>query len=186
MTGQLARRLFTTDEYHRMVDAGILAEKDRVELIEGEIIQMSPIGPSHASTVDRLAHLFIHRLRRRAIVRVQGPVVVNRHSEPQPDLSVLKLRGDFYSSRHPQPRDIVLVVEVMVSSEELDRHVKLPLYARCGVAEVWLVDPTKKRIDIYRRPTLRGYQVRKQATSGERVALGAFPRTFFRVDEIFG
>src|SRR5882762_3247032 len=115
------RRRFTTDEYHRMGDAGVLSEDDRVELLDGEIVQMSPIGIPHASCVDRLNAFFTHRLRNRAVVRVQNPIVLDTHSEPQPDLTLLAPRRDFYSSAHPRPRDVLLAIEVMDASRSYDR-----------------------------------------------------------------
>lgn len=186
MAAQVARRMFTTDEFHRMGEAGILSEDDRVELIEGEIVQMSPIGSPHASCVDRLNALFTRRFGRRAIVRVQSPIVLSRHSEPQPDLAILKPRADFYAQKHPGPSDVLLVVEVDDTSAEYDRFTKLALYARAGIAEVWLIDVVRKRMEIYRRPTLRSYRERQEVTRDQRVCAVAFPRTAFRVSEILG
>jgi Uma2 family endonuclease len=128
----VARHLFTVDEYHRMGEAGIFGEDDRVELIEGEIIEMSPIGSPHAARVKRLTQLLVRRLGTRAIVQVQDPVVLSQLSEPQPDLAVVKARADFYAAGHPQPTDILLVVEVADTSRVFDRNVKAPLYAPCG------------------------------------------------------
>ena len=186
MQAQVARRMFTTDEFHRMAEAGILSEDDRVELIEGEIVQMSPIGSVHAACVDRLNAMFVRRLAGRVIVRVQGPIVLGRHLEPQPDLVVLKPRADFYQANHPGPSEVFLVVEVMDTSEDYDRGRKLPLYARARIPEVWLVDLVHEWIDAYREPAFRGYRERQQAARGQRVSAAAFPRTTFRVNEILG
>lgn len=186
MDGVPARRAFTTDEYHRMGETGILTEDDRVELIEGEIFSMTPIGTPHASTVDRLNALFSARLGSRAIVRVQGPVVLNRHSEPQPDLMLLKPRDDFYAKRHPRPADVLLAVEVMESSAGYDRGVKFPLYARTGVVEVWLVDLGAGVVTVGRRPALRGYREVLALAPGARLAPAAFPRVSFKVAELLG
>jgi Uma2 family endonuclease len=109
MAAQVARRMFSTEEFHRMAQVGILAEDDRVELIEGEIIRMSPIGSRHAACVDRLTALFTRRFGRRAIVRVQSPIVLSRRSEPQPDVTVLRPRPDFYAEKHPGPGDVLLI-----------------------------------------------------------------------------
>ncbi len=117
--GHVPRRRFTIDEYHRMAAAGVLSEDDRVELLDGEIVQMSPIGSPHAGCVDRLTALFTRRLRSRAIVRVQSPIVLDRRSEPQPDLALLAPRPDFYATAHPRPRDVLLVIEVMDASSRL-------------------------------------------------------------------
>src|SRR5437667_6134988 len=137
-TVELKRRRFTLEEYHRMGEVGIFHENDRVELIEGEIVEMTPIGRVHAGTVDRIAQVFSRRLDDRVIVRVQNPIVFTRLvSEPQPDMTLLVRRPDFYASGHPGPADILLVVEVM--------------------DEVWLVDLDSRRIEVYRRPTPEGY-----------------------------
>jgi len=186
MRTQVARRLFTTDEFHQMAAAGILAEDDRVELIEGEIVRMSPIGTRHASCIDRLTSLFARRLGTRAIVRVQNPIVLSRRTEPQPDLSILRSREDFYAERHPRPTDVLLVVEVVDTSEEYDRETKLPLYARAGIPEVWMVDVVQGTVEVFRRPALRVYHERRELRRGQRVSPGAFPRTAFRVGEILG
>lgn len=178
--------MFTTAEYHRMGETGILRPTDRVELIEGEILRMSPIGRRHAACVDRLNELFSRRLGGRVIVRVQNPVVLDRHSEPEPDVTLLRRRPDFYSDRHPGPRDVLLLVEVVDSSAGYDRSLKIPLYARREIAEVWLVDEAKECIEVYRGPTLRVYREQLELGRGSRLAARAVPRTFFRVNEILG
>src|SRR5919106_6741536 len=116
MSVQVLRRRFTVDEYYRMAEAGILHEDDRVELIEGEIVEMAPIGSNHASHVDPLAQLLFERIGRRAIVRIQSPIHLGEYSEPQPDVTILRSRSDFYVSAHPSPADILLVVEVADTS----------------------------------------------------------------------
>jgi len=178
------RRRFTIHEYHRMGEAGVLSEDDRVELLDGEIVQMTPIWIPHASSVDRLTALLIRRLGTRAIVRVQGPIILNRYSEPRPDLAVLAARDDFYSTAHPRPRDVLLAIEVMDTSRGYDRTLKLPLYARTEVREVWLVDLVERAVDVYRRPALRGYRQERRYVAGETLAPLAFPRVRLRVDEV--
>ena len=186
MQGDVARRRFTTDEYHRMADAGILSPDDRVELLDGKIVRMSPIGSRHAACVDRLTDVFTRRFRRRAIVRVQNPIDLGRHSEPQPDVTLLARRADYYAARHPQPPDILLVVEVVDSSRGYDRELKLPLYARFGIREVWLVDLRSDELETYRRPALRGYRDHARVMRGHRLAPVACPRTLLRVDDLLG
>jgi Uma2 family endonuclease len=137
MTVQIQRRLFSVHEYHQMLQAGVLGEDDRLELIEGEIVQLSPINSRHAACVNRLNALFTSRLTGRAVVSVQNPIRLDTHSEPQPDLALLKPRPDFYAASHPNPEDVLLVVEVADTSADYDRGVKLALYARVGIAEVW-------------------------------------------------
>ena len=169
-----------------MAEAGILAEDDRLELLEGEIVRMSPIGSRHAACVDRLNALFAARLGKRAIVRVQNPIVINRRTEPQPDLSILKPRADFYAAKHPEPGDILLVVEVVDTSAGYDRTTKLPLYARGGIREVWIVDVVHEAVEVYRQPALQSFRTRIQLGRRQRIVPIAFPRTVFRVSDILG
>jgi len=180
------RRRFTIHEYHRMADAGILRERDPVELLDGEIVEMSPIGRRHMAIVDRLNRLFVRRLGDQVIVRVQGPIVLDDYSEPQPDLALLRFRSNFYADGHPRPPDVLLAIEVSDSSVSYDRTVKLPLYARKHVREVWLVDLKAEVIDVHRRPTVAGYREHQRFTRGRRISLAAFPRVHFRVADVLG
>ena len=186
MTTQLSRRLFTVHEYYRMADAGILTEDDRVELIEGEIVQMAAIGSRHAACVDRLNQLFSARVAERAIVRVQNPVRLSERSEPQPDLALLRPRPDFYATAHPMPQDVLLVVEVADTSAGIDPAEKLPLYARSGIPEAWLVDLQEDRVEVHRQPTRRGYQEVRYLERGNRLAPDAFPDLTLAVDDVLG
>ena len=140
MPVQASRRLFTVHEYYRMAEAGIFGEDDRVELLSGEIVEMTPIGSRHAAAVSRLIHVFTARLSGTAILRVQDPLRLDNYSEPQPDLAIVRLRQDFYRDAHPDAADVLLLIEVADTSGDIDRTVKIPLYARSGVAEVWVVD----------------------------------------------
>lgn len=134
MAAQLVTHRFTVQDYHRMAAAGIFHEDDRLELLQGEIVEMPPIGPGHASGVNRLMNIFLPLQRDgKVIISVQNPIRLGEHSEPQPDLALLKPRPDFYARQHPGPQDMSLVVEVMESSACYDREVKVPLYARCGI-----------------------------------------------------
>ncbi len=135
MTARLLKRLFTIEEYHKMAQAGILTEDDRAELIEGEIVEMAPIGSRHAACVARLTAL-LSRVQDRAILWVQNPIRLGEHSEPQPDVALLSLRPDFYAQAHPGPQDVLLLVEVAETSPGDDREVKLFLYARAAISEV--------------------------------------------------
>jgi Uma2 family endonuclease len=166
--------------------AGVLTEDDRVELLDGQVVEMSAIGPPHASTVDRLANLFIRRLRDRANVRVQNPIILDRWSEPQPDVCLLVPRADFYALAHPQPGDVLLAVEVMDTSRGYDRALKLPLYAKAELREVWLVDPKSRAIEVYRWPALRRYRLHETFKRGQVIMPLAFPRTRFRIAELLG
>lgn len=167
MTVEIPKRLFSADEYHQMACTGILSEDDRVELIEGEIVQMSPIGRRHAACVDRLTQLFVRRLGDSAIVRVQNPISLGRHSEPEPDVTLLRPQADFYASGHPGPDDVLLVVEVAETSGQYDREVKIPLYADAGIQEVWLIDLSDEAILVHRNPTAGGYHHVQTFSSGE-------------------
>jgi hypothetical protein len=186
-TVELKRRRFSLEEYHRMGEVGIFHEDDRVELIEGEIVEMSPIGRLHAGTVDRIAHMFSQRFRERAIVRVQNPIVFTQLvSEPQPDMTLLIPRADFYTGGHPGPADILLVVEVMDSTVAYDRGIKLRLYARAGIVEVWLANVNTKRIEVHRRPGADGYGESRILQEDESLLAQAFDDTAFTVRELLG
>ena len=149
------RRKFSTKEYHEIARAGILGEDDRVELIEGEIVEMAPIGSRHASTVARLNKYLSERFANQALVWVQNPMRLNEFSEPQPDVALLRPRSDFYASAHPSPEDILLVIEVAETSVDYDRNVKAPLYASAGVRELWLVDSPWTRAGFQSAPSRR-------------------------------
>jgi Uma2 family endonuclease len=168
-------RRFTVDEYHRMGAAGILREDDRVELIEGEIVEMTPIGSRHAGQINRLNSLLAARLGSDAIVAVQNPVRLSATSELQPDVALLRPRADFYRNAHPGPADVLLIIEVADTSIEADRRVKVPLYAKAGIAEVWLLDLTSNRVVVYRRPTPEGYEDERVLAPADSLAPQAFP-----------
>ena len=152
MAVAVTRRRFTADEYQEMGRAGILREADRVELIDGEVLAMSPIGAPHTGTVNRLTRLFSARAGDAAIVQVQGAVRLDPYSEPQPDVVLLRPRDDFYGTALAGPADILLTVEVAQSSLAYDRGVKADLYARRGIAEHWLVDLNDAVVTRYTDP----------------------------------
>lgn len=178
------RRLFTVDEYHRMVEAGILHEDDRVELLDGEIVEMTPIGPRHAGTVNLLNRLLIEGLRGRGVVTPQNPFLLDYRSEPQPDLCVARPRDDDYREGHPRPPDLLLVIEVSDSSLLWDRNRKVPRYAARGVPEVWLVDLTTNHLEVYRQPTPDGYAQTERLGPEETVSPSAFPDLVIATDDI--
>lgn len=152
MSVQVAKRPFTVDEYYRMAESGILTEHDHVELINGEILAMSPIGSHHAGCVKRLNNILSTHLKENAIVSVQDPIYIDQYSEPEPDIAVLKPRSDFYTQHHPVPQDVLLIIEVSDITLKYDREVKLPLYAKAGIPEVWIVNLVEDRIEIYTQP----------------------------------
>ncbi len=186
MEVQILKRRFTQEEYQRMAEAGILSEDDRVELIEGEIVQMTPIGRRHAACVARLTHLFSTVVEGRAIVWVQNPILLTPDSEPQPDVVLLRPRADFYKEADARPNDVLLLVEVADASAGYDRTVKLPLYARAGVREVWLVDLQGESVEVHRQPAASGYQDVRQLQRGGSVTAEAFPDLRFSASDILG
>src|SRR5213080_5011592 len=176
MSIDLNRRRFTVDEYHRMGEAGILAEHEPVELIAGEIVVREPIGSRHAGTVNRLTRLWTSRLGDRAIVQIQNPIELPKEdSEPQPDVTVLRPRADFYTGAHPVTADVLLLIEVSDSTLAVDRRVRMPLYARAAIHEAWFLDPTAD-----------GYQQLVRLERGQRVAPEAFPALIVGVEDLLG
>ena len=147
----------TVDEYYRMAEVGLLAPDARVELIEGVIIDMAPIGELHAVIVDRLARVFFGTLGNRAIVRCQGPVRLSNYTEPEPDFAILKPRKDEYRRGHPRGPDTLLAVEVSDTTLRFDLRTKLPIYARHGIAQVWVADVNRSGLHVCRRRTDIGY-----------------------------
>jgi Uma2 family endonuclease len=153
----MPRHRLTVDEYYRMAEAGILAPDARVELIEGEIVDMAPIGTRHGSAVKRLNTLLMNAVGTRGIVAVQDPLRLSLRSEPEPDLMLLKPRTDFYRNAHPTAADVLLLIEVSDTTSRYDREVKIPLYAKHGVTEVWIVDLDYGMVRFYRQPQADGY-----------------------------
>jgi len=186
LIGAVRRYRFTVDQYHRMGELGIFPPECRVELIDGQIFKMSPIGPWHSGVVNRLTHWFVTGLRDRVVVHVQNPTIVDKRSEPQPDIMLLKPRADFYGMAHPTPEDTLLVVEVAETSLAHDRRRKLPLYARTGVVELWIVNRRADAIDIFREPSTTGYGVQLRKRRGEEIAAAAFPDFRLAVADIMG
>lgn len=170
-----------------MGEAGILADDPRIELIGGAVIVREPTGSRHAGTVDRIAHLFFSRLSGQAIVRVQNPVTFpDETSELQPDLMLLRPRVDFYVGAHPGAADVLLLVEVADSTLRLDRRVKIPLYARAGIADVWLLDLTAERIEMFREPSGGRYVNVVRLERGAGLASLAFPDLALVADDLLG
>jgi Uma2 family endonuclease len=164
---QLSRHRLTVQAYYRMGEAGVLEPDARVELIDGEIIDMSPIGSVHASLVNRLTRMLISAVGDRAIVQIQGPLTLDEHTQLQPDLALLKPRSDYYRDAVPGAADVLLVVEVADTSLEKDRSVKLPLFAAHGVPEAWLVDVPDRLVGIYREPEGALYRSQSIASPGK-------------------
>lgn len=181
----VTRRRFTVADFHRMAEAGIFTEDDRVELIDGEVLEMTPIGPRHAATVKRLVELLTTSLSGSAIVSVQDPIQLADDTEPQPDLAVLRRRADYYAEAHPTTADVLLVIEVADTSLGYDRSEKLPRYARAGILEVWLVDLSGNRIEQHTNP--HGDQYGSKQTFGRgQTVIAQTVSLALPVDDILG
>lgn len=158
MLADMNTRRFTVDDYHRMGEAGILSPQDRVELIDGEVVTLSPIGSRHSAAVARATRAFVIPVGDAAIVRVQSPIHLDDYTEPEPDLVLVRPRMDFYATAHPVPDDILLVVEIADSSIEYDREVKASVYASAGISEYWIADLDEHRVHCYSEPVNGTYR----------------------------
>lgn len=176
---------FSVADFYRMAEAGVLRDDHRVELIDGEVTDMMPIGEFHASRVDMLTQFFFRHAAGRCHIRVQNPLRLDESTLVQPDLCLLKLNDDFYADSAPTADDAYLVIEVADSSLAFDQKEKLPLYARSGVPEVWIVNVPHRQVEIYRSPTFRGYDSRANLKSGETASPIAFPDVSIPVATIF-
>lgn len=181
-----ARRLFTVDQYERMVEVGILTKYDRVELIHGEIVEKMPIGRGHFAAVAALIELFSERLGRRAIIGTSGSLRVPPRSMPEPDLMLRARRADFYREADLRPEDVQLLIEVADTSLRYGREVKGALYAAAGVAEYWVVDVEGGAVEIYRDPGPEGYRHARRITRGTSFGPLAFPDLLLSVQDILG
>jgi len=179
------RRRFTVAEYARMVTAGILSEDERVELIDGEVYVMSPIGSLHASMVDRLTRLLVLRCAQAAIVRVQSSIQLNDYTEPEPDFAVLQPRDDFYAQAHPRAADVLFVIEVADTSLAYDRGEKLPRYALSGIPEVWIVDLQQRVVEQYTQPHNEIYRHKLMLERGDTLSAQSVPGLQLAIDDLF-
>ncbi|MGF1613973.1 MAG: Uma2 family endonuclease [Gammaproteobacteria bacterium] len=179
------RYKLSVEDYHRLGDAGILNEDSRVELIEGELIEMAPIGGPHMAVVNRLTKLLVLAVGDLGVVSVQNPVRLPPHSEPQPDFAILKPRAGDAVSAVPGPEDVLLLIEVAGATLAYDRGTKLVLYAKSGIAESWIVNLQSKCVEVYREPTTHGYTKRIEFPREERVSPLAFPTMSVAVAEVF-
>lgn len=186
MSVEIARRHFSVAEYYRMAEAGVFTEDDRVELIEGEVVETSPIGSRHAACVGRLTEFFSRLVSDHSIVWVQNPVQINDYSEPVPDVTLLKRRDDFYARANPRAADVFLLVEVADSTLAYDRDVKVALYARAGVPEVWLVNLPEETIEVYTRPREGAYRETRVVERGEALASQSLPNLTVEADAVLG
>ena len=183
---EVARKRFTVDDYYRMAETGILTQSDRVELIEGEIVEMSPIGDRHMMAVNRANMIFARGVGDRAVVSVQNPAHMDRYNEPQPDVVLIRPREGFYGSSHPDPQDVLLLIEVSDSTLRFDRRVKLPIYARSGIQEVWIVDLNGDVIHVHRQPKDGAYTSVETRDRSQKISAAAFPEFTIPVSELIG
>lgn len=181
---RIRQRRFTVDEFYRMAEAGILHEDDRVELLEGEIVEMSPIGGRHAACVREMNRLLGRQVSDELRLDVQSPVRLGDQGEPRPDLAVIRARG--YGNSLPTPEDVLLLIEVADTSLASDRDVKLPLYARSGIVEVWLVDLNADLIERHTEPSENGYRLVRRAGRGETLESVVLPTLTLPVDAALG
>ena len=180
----ISRKRFTADEYQRMGQVGILSEDDRVELIDGEVLAMTPIGARHAACVDSATRAMVIGAGDSAIVRVQSSVRLNLYTEPEPDVVLLRPRADFYASRHPGPADILLIIEIADSSIEYDEDVKTQIYAESGVPEYWVADLHANLAWCYSAPHEGTYRNRQQFRRGQTIAPQMLPQCPVAVDQL--
>jgi Uma2 family endonuclease len=180
-----ARRRFTREEYYRMGEVGILSPHDRVELIRGEVIEMSPVGRRHRAFVYNLTRLLVLRLAEDAVVSVQAPLALSHETEPEPDLVVLRRRDVPYKEREASAEDATLVIEVAESSLAYDRSTKLQLYAEAGIPEYWVVDCTAETVEVHRRPGPDGYRDVRLVSGAAPLSPQAFPDVELSTTDIF-
>jgi Uma2 family endonuclease len=186
MAVEILRWQFTVTDFARMVETGILAEDDRVELIDGEVRVMSPIGPRHVAIVNRLNTLLTRWVADSAIISVQNPIQLTDYTEPQPDIAVLRPRADFYAHALPLPDDVLVVVEVAETSLEYDREEKVPRYAQTRISEVWLIDVERQTVTQYTQPDGTRYRRVQTLKRGQRLVSDIMGGLQLSIDGIFG
>ena len=184
MAVEVERRLFTVDEYHQLIKTGIFHEDERIELINGELVRMAPIGHSHSGQVKRLNRTWGRTLGDRAIVSVQDPVTLPDFAEPEPDIMLLRPRDDDYSRANPTVADVLLIIEVADSSLAYDQQVKGLVYAQAGIPDYWIVNLVGEQLLVYREPTPTGYASVQTLNRGDSVTLLAFPDLTVNVSDI--
>ncbi len=179
------RRKLSIDEFHRIGAAGILGEDDRVELIDGEMIEMAPIGTRHLSKVNRLARMLSLTVAQEAIVSTQNPIALPPQNEPQPDIALLKPRADDYEGSLPAAADVLLIIEIADTTLAYDRDVKIPIYARHGIPEVWLFDVQGGALFVHRDPGPKGYQRNLTPKKNETISPLLLPRASIDLAEVW-
>lgn len=181
---QLLTKKFTVETYEKMIKGEIFTPQDKVELINGEIVEMSPIGLKHATTVIRLTNLFPLFFQDKALVSVQNSIILNDYSQPEPDLVLLKNREDFYEQKRPSSEDIFLLIEVSDSTLKYDQEIKLPLYAENHIQETWIINLNNSSIEVYRQPENNFYQQQKILTKKDKISCLAFPEIEINIGKL--
>jgi Uma2 family endonuclease len=184
MSSAIQRHQFTVHDYHRMAEVGILQENSRVELINGEVLALSPISDPHNGTCARANRAFVRAAGDDAIVLVQGAVRLNLYSEPQPDIALLRPRADFYTKSHPGPADILLLVEISASSLHYDLKVKGRLYAEMGIPEYWVADLDNEIVIAHSEPSGASFRLVRQFRRGETMTPSLLPSCRIPVDSL--
>ncbi|MFB2936557.1 Uma2 family endonuclease [Aerosakkonemataceae cyanobacterium BLCC-F154] len=177
-------RLWTVEEYHRMIDVGILNTEDKVELLEGRIIKMTPQRPPHAGTTQRASDYLKEQLKNQAHVRMQLPITLST-SEPEPDIAVVRIDPNGYGDRHPNANDILLLIEVAYTTLNIDRQEKAPIYAKANIADYWILDVIERCVYIFRNPTPSGYQAEMILTADRAISPLAFPTIEIPFSQLF-
>ncbi len=185
MAIQPNKHLINVSEYYQLDRDYLFSKKKRVELIEGEIVEMTPMGSRHAAVVTRVMDRFLPlQASQKALTRIQLPICLSVYSEPEPDITLVNYQSDFYREGHPQPKNIYLIVEVSDTSIFQDRHVKLPLYAQYAISEVWLIDLNENVIETYREPFFQRYQIKKEYRTDQTLSPQAFPDLTIDVNDL--
>jgi Uma2 family endonuclease len=185
LTDYAKKYSLTTEHFQQMIAANIFREHEQIELIEGELIEMVPINPPHSGKTGRLNQLFSQSVHNLALVYVQTPIWLDVHSQPQPDITIARIRDDFYETAHPQPQDILLLLEIADTSVTYDKNIKIPLYGRYGIPEVWLIDLQKQRVEIYTQASEAGYRQVRFPSNNEPVTLMQLPEVVIQLASIW-
>jgi Uma2 family endonuclease len=181
----VSRRLLSVEEYHKIGEAGVLGEDDRVELIDGEMIEMAPIGSRHVAKVNRFARLLSRSVEEQAIISIQNPIALPPHNEPQPDIALLKPRADDYETKLPGAEDVLLIIEIADTTLTYDRDAKIPIYARQGIVEVWLLDVQTRSLSMFLDPGPKGYQRLLTPERSDTIAPSLLPSVTIRLSDLW-
>jgi Uma2 family endonuclease len=182
----LPQRRWSVNEYHQMMAAGILTTRDRVELLEGCIIEMAPQEPPHASTTSSFGNDFVLLFAGRAWVRQQLPITIALNSEPEPDIAVVRIDPNRYRDRHPVPEDVYLLIEVSDATLNYDRSRKAKVYAQANIPEYWVVNVKQRQVLVFREPQGDRYQVEQVFDAQAAIAIGAFPDLVIELTNVWG